>query len=708
MNLPAYVNFYNVQNVDGVVGQKPEGSLTFADNMWGTFNTVDYRESSPKMVCFYVGKPSQYLDLPKGNFKFRDDGFDLRRSSDNPLIENWTKKTDYALSNRCVGFNVDIGIRNQNVFYSFQVSQENGKATSESINVQLNLANQTRGINSATQNVSLYNLYKQRSYQSQVTCFGNALIQPTMYFNLRHVPMFNGPYMITDVSHVITPGQFQTTFTGTRQGIFDLPSIDSYLQSINVNLLTELQNIIKNRKEETPSTKTDNISKGTNATTQGTNATASEPTSCNSLVRSTYLNDGYVNKTTATSTQKNMKDFADAITGNIDFVNLRAIIYAICYTETFIDNKFSGWDNNYASINLKRDFGETSNFFLKTYSCVNNGDTSLPFANFDNINDFIAFMGSRIKDNVQRISLNGLYRYYICNWPTSEDKPSNDYFNSQSNNSIYTKIREKLRDGLKSARTNGIDIGDDTVINLLISGSTASAQNTNNPQNNQNTTNNSAPPCPTPSISSISPLTGVIDVATTVTINGACLYNVSMVTIINGQIRQTCSYTTINNNQLSVTIPANFNGQIEIKTDHGTVTSTQTFTYVTATNTPQVSGTIGTNSNQPPPPTFTRNPSDSSTIVGNNRNYYNVLKSNNRYEVLIINDPTFTYDKVISVIPYNSSNNNVPVTIEDSSNIKLCNVNNKSSGTYYWVLKYAPNGPASQPILTIKSDSWTQ
>ena len=53
MNLPAYINFYNVQDVDGtVIPNKSEGSLGFANSMWGTFLDVDYRKSSSKMVCF--------------------------------------------------------------------------------------------------------------------------------------------------------------------------------------------------------------------------------------------------------------------------------------------------------------------------------------------------------------------------------------------------------------------------------------------------------------------------------------------------------------------------------------------------------------------------------------------------------------------------------------------------------------------------------
>jgi hypothetical protein len=57
--------------------------------------------------------------------------------------------------------------------------------------------------------------------------------------------MFNGPYLITDISHNITPGNFETTITGVRQGIFDLPAIDSFLQSINKNLLIRNGTYIK-------------------------------------------------------------------------------------------------------------------------------------------------------------------------------------------------------------------------------------------------------------------------------------------------------------------------------------------------------------------------------------------------------------------------------------------------------------------------------
>jgi len=112
---------------------------------------------------------------------------------------------------------------------------------------------------------------------------GNALIQPTMYFNLEHVPMFGGPYFITEVSHNIAPGSFETTFTGVRQSIYSPPSTDTYLTSINENLLTKIESnfaksIVNEKDEEATATN--------NTQTQGSKQT-------NSSKCGKYLYSGY-------------------------------------------------------------------------------------------------------------------------------------------------------------------------------------------------------------------------------------------------------------------------------------------------------------------------------------------------------------------------------------------------------------------------------
>jgi hypothetical protein len=468
MNLPAYVNFYNVRSIDGVPTPKADGSNEFADNMWGTFLNVDYRESGPKMVCFYVGKPSSYQDMDKSkNFLFRSDAFQLERN-DNPLVENQSGKKDWALSNKCVGFNVDIGIRNQNVFNSFTVSQDNGKATAESIDTLLNMVNQATGRDTATQNVSLWNYYNNRSYGCQVVSLGNALIQPTMYFNLRHVPMFNGPYFITDVSHVISPGNFQTTFTGTRQAIFDFPALDSFLQSINRNLLTKIEQAITQKTEQTPSTSTDEISKS-KYVQKNSDITKSEPNGCVGVVNPTYKTQGFVS-IAATDTNINQKDFSDIIKQYTTDSNLQAIIFAICYTKTIKSNVFKAFGNNFALISLENDFSPFV-FTSKNYSCVNvpvvGGSYSVPMVNFETPSQFILFMISRLQNNLGRITKEGLFTYYNCYWP--KKSISVDELKKNITTSPYPDIRKNLEKGLRAAEANGINI-DLTKLTIIMDG----------------------------------------------------------------------------------------------------------------------------------------------------------------------------------------------------------------------------------------------
>jgi hypothetical protein len=536
MPLPAYVNFYNIQDVDGTTIPQANGQLEFADNMWGTFLNVDYRNSSPKIICFYAGQPSTHLDLPKGNSRFRDDAFELRRASDNPLIEDQTTKKDWAVSNKCVGFNVDIGSRNQGVFYSFQIGMESGKATSETIQTQLNMVDQANGRNVATQNVSLYNLYKQRSYTCQVSCLGNALLQPTMYFNLRHVPMFNGPYFITDVSHVITPGSFQTTFGGIRQGIYSLPSIDSFLQSINQNLLTKVEAIVKNRKDSVTAKAITNVNKS-KYVTQSADNTAAAQNSCSSNLAAAYQTWG--DSQSSVTTSLTPKEFANELKNRTTNVNLQILLYSICYAKTFKDTKFYGYNNNFANVTLTTDFGINSDYFSpRKYSCVNISNstdkpTSQPVANFNTIGDFFDFMISRLSPNVDRVFIGekklGIARYYVCYWPVSN--VSVDYYDSHLDE--YKKLDETFDKAYKSLG----DVG-------ILSGTTAT------------TVTSTTVPCLPPTITSFTPLTGTS--GTILTIDGTDFDGVTGITINN--VLTTTGITVFNSSKLSVVVPYSNNG----------------------------------------------------------------------------------------------------------------------------------------------------
>jgi hypothetical protein len=591
MNLPAYINFYNIQNVDGTVTpNKSEGSLDFANSMWGTFLNVDYRNSSPKMVCFFVGKPSQYLDLPKGNSRFRDDGFEMRRASENPLIENQQGKKDWALSNKCVGFNVDIGTRNQSIFYSFSVSQDNGVATSESINTQINMVDQASGRNVATQNNSLYNLYKQRSYKCTVVSLGNALLQPTMYFNLRHVPMFNGPYLITNVTHTIQPGNFQTQFEGVRQGIYDLPAIDNFIQSINQNLLTKLESILKIKKDSVNifSGSTDN-KKSSNLQQSG-NSTKAASNTCDNKLLEVYKNAGYV-VNDGVQTTLTEKEFANKLKSLIPNIpELQTIIYCISYARTFekINNsktgKFNGWNNNLGLISLDVDYGETSSSFLKTYSCIDvqtnpSTNNSLPVVSFKNVDSYINFMRDRLINRVQQILDDGLVKFYVCYFPQKNISP--EYYDTNINE--FKTIKNTMDKALASALEVGVatkEIVSDLknkIKEVENKGSSPSVTPTPSP----------IPPlfgqsCPPPVISSFYPLSG--NTGTIIQLNGRNFNGVTSVKINGVEVGLT-SITIFNDSTMRVVTPqvgvGNVvnKGFIVITTEFGSYTTIDQYTF---------------------------------------------------------------------------------------------------------------------------------
>ena len=134
--LPAYANFYNVRDVSRNANPRPEGTLEFANSLFGTHMTVDYRDTTAKLLCVFSYKSSEHLAINDNiDYRYRDDAFDMRRVTDNPLIDKLEGKNNWDKSNKVVGFNIDIGPQNQQIFTQFDVSQEVGEPTQESLEI---------------------------------------------------------------------------------------------------------------------------------------------------------------------------------------------------------------------------------------------------------------------------------------------------------------------------------------------------------------------------------------------------------------------------------------------------------------------------------------------------------------------------------------------------------------------------------------------
>jgi len=223
--LPAYVNFYGTNFTNKA---KPIPSKNVAKNLFGTFLDVDYVDSYPRMLVQYTGPTSKHLDLSSINkdFRFNDDSFDVSKQNNNPLIITSPKvfsNGELYKSNRVVAFEVSFGDQNQSIFKGIQLDQASIKNTTESMIALENLARSESGSNAYQVDIGLYDIFRQASYTCTVSCMGNVMIQPTMYFYLKNIPMFKGTYWITDVSHSIRNNTISTTFTGTRMPNGSLP-----------------------------------------------------------------------------------------------------------------------------------------------------------------------------------------------------------------------------------------------------------------------------------------------------------------------------------------------------------------------------------------------------------------------------------------------------------------------------------------------------
>ena len=254
--LPAYVNFYG-KSLSTKSKITPSG--TVAENLFGTFLDVDYEDSMPKMVIQYMeGPTSKHQDITDSKYnKFNDDSFDMSDNNNNPIIitdPNAFTVQSMLKSNRAVAFEVSFGDQNQGIFKGVTLDQNTLRNTTESFSVLENLARSESGAGISSVDTSLFDYYRQASYSCEVSAMGNMMIQPTMYFYLKNIPMFKGSFWITDVSHTIKNNTINTTFKGTRIPRAVLPDpMDSFVASFRPIMDRIIQRAMNSTQKNTVS-----------------------------------------------------------------------------------------------------------------------------------------------------------------------------------------------------------------------------------------------------------------------------------------------------------------------------------------------------------------------------------------------------------------------------------------------------------------------
>ncbi len=175
-------------------------------------------ETSPTFVCMYVGGSSSYATIGKPEDQFLNDGmttFDLDST------------TDFNESSNVKAFKVKFGEQAQSHFVDIKIDSKEHPETNESIQILARLAGDEKQRSAIPKGQNLYNLYENRSYKATITGLGNVMFQPTQYFQLENVPMYNGIYIILSVEHMITPNKMVTSFSGTKIAKYPKPRVTS-------------------------------------------------------------------------------------------------------------------------------------------------------------------------------------------------------------------------------------------------------------------------------------------------------------------------------------------------------------------------------------------------------------------------------------------------------------------------------------------------
>jgi hypothetical protein len=215
--------------------------------------------------------------------------------------------------------------------------------------------------------------------------------------------MFNGPYMISEVNHSISPGEFSTDFKGIRQPTASLPKIDNYLQALKTNLVSKINEVITQEKDVKTAQNPTNI-QGLSSQAQTLLATNSNTINSNQTCTPTITRyERFINES-PTRNEINALD-ARNIISEIVLVNIteqnkeKKLLLAISiFAKLYIGSrssqpsKFQAYGYNFSGLDLKSDWGDLTPYTDNKFFCSNN---NTPYLIFGSLNKNVEFLKAR-------------------------------------------------------------------------------------------------------------------------------------------------------------------------------------------------------------------------------------------------------------------------------------------------------------------------
>lgn len=188
------------------------------------FNSKMPLRENNVFVCMYIHQPSKNLNLGNnGSYGYKYDGFDIWDETHGGTVQpkiylqnKANEQTKYAYD--IPSFGVAYAKQNQSYFKDFKVSMDNPATTEYSIKAMYEIAKLGRDNANKVQFIGqdLYSVWSNYSYTVEIEMMGCAQVQPLMYFQLLNIPLWRGTYIITKVSHSLSPGNMITKFTGVK------------------------------------------------------------------------------------------------------------------------------------------------------------------------------------------------------------------------------------------------------------------------------------------------------------------------------------------------------------------------------------------------------------------------------------------------------------------------------------------------------------
>jgi hypothetical protein len=229
------------------------------------------------------------------------------------------------------------------------------------------------------------------------------MIQPMMYFNLRHVPLFYGPYYIFKVKHSIAQGKFTTTFDGSRMPKYALPQADNLATFIKINYLENFKSEILKAGSSTVIEETNPTVLDPERAAEIENLQPNDNEQCQLFIADKYKNLPEEDIRRGTMTFEDLKVL---INDNVTLDrSLKTLIFTIAITRgtNLVDNELiQVLNNNLFEISAKNIYPDRPD--LKKWVCYNSGYEANPYFAFDQLKESVSVIQDYYRNVVPIIS----------------------------------------------------------------------------------------------------------------------------------------------------------------------------------------------------------------------------------------------------------------------------------------------------------------